>query len=222
MFLLYSASTFRLGRQIEYVRLNIAVNPMLPLRGTSSLMLSRVDLLYLWKATLTTLLWQKHSDFWVCDVDSCTLADGWSSFIRKRQSCSASVSLWIPVPRVFASGSSVASGSKTTPHSKQASHSMYSSYYIWLYILLCWTNQYVQNLVTLPDANELPDGKTLGIRTQSINTCRARLPLADEWWSSVSKSKRVNVTYSEVRMLLSEQRCQSCFSEIKQVNPAKH
>ena len=38
---------FRLGRQIEYVRLNIAVNPMLPLRGTSPLMLSRVDLLYL-------------------------------------------------------------------------------------------------------------------------------------------------------------------------------
>ena len=113
MFLLYSASTFRLGRQIEYVRLNIAVNPMLPLRGTSSLMLSRVDLLYLWKATLTTLLWQKHSDLWVCDVDSCTLADGWSSFIRKRQSCSASVSLWVPVPSVFASGSSFASGSKT-------------------------------------------------------------------------------------------------------------
>ena len=38
---------FRLGRHMEYVRLNIAVNPMLPLRGTSSLMLSRVDLLYL-------------------------------------------------------------------------------------------------------------------------------------------------------------------------------
>ena len=104
---------FRLGRQIEYVRLNIAVNPMLPLRGTSSLMLSRVDLLYLWKATLTTLLWQKHSDLWVCDVDSRTLADGWSSFIRKRQSCFASVSLWIPVPRVFASGNSFASGSRT-------------------------------------------------------------------------------------------------------------
>ena len=104
---------FRLGQQIEYVRLNIAVNPMWQLRSTSSLMLSRVDLLYLWKATLTTLLWQKHSDFWVCDVGSCTLADGWSSFIRKWQSCSVSVSLWIPVPRVFASGSSFASGSKT-------------------------------------------------------------------------------------------------------------
>ena len=102
-----------LGREVEYEHLNIAVNPMLPLRSTSSLMLSRVDLLYLWKATLTTLLWQKHSDLWVCDVDSCTLADGWSSFIRKRQSCSASVSLWVPVPRVFASGSSFASGSIT-------------------------------------------------------------------------------------------------------------
>ena len=105
--------TFRLGRQIEYVRLNIAVNPMLPLRSTSSLMLSRVDLLYLWKVVLTPLLWQKHSDFWVCDIYSCTLADGWSSFIRKWQSCSASVNLWNPMPRVFASGSSVASGSKT-------------------------------------------------------------------------------------------------------------
>ena len=45
---------------------------------------------------------------------------------------------------------------------------MNSSYYIRLYIMLCWTNQYVQNLVTLPDANELPDGKTLGIGTQSL------------------------------------------------------
>ena len=37
----------RLGRQVEYDHLNIAVDPMLPLRSTSSLMLSRVDLLYL-------------------------------------------------------------------------------------------------------------------------------------------------------------------------------
>ena len=40
---------------------------------------------------------------------------------------------------------------------------MYNSY-----IVLCWTNQYVQNMVTLPDANELPDGKTLDIGTQSL------------------------------------------------------
>ena len=26
----------------------------------------------------------------------------------------------------------------------------------------------MQNMVTLPDANELPDGKTLGIETQSL------------------------------------------------------
>ena len=45
---------------------------------------------------------------------------------------------------------------------------MYSSYYIRLYIMICWTNQYVQNLVTLPDANELPDGKTLGIGIQRL------------------------------------------------------
>ena len=102
-----------LGRQVEYERLNIAVNPMLPLRSTSSLMLSRVDLLYLWTVVLTPLLWQKHSDSWVCDVDSCTLADGWSSFIRKWQSCSASVKLWVPMPRVFSSGSSFTSGSVT-------------------------------------------------------------------------------------------------------------
>ena len=103
----------RLGRQVEYDRLNIAVNPKLPLWSTSSLMLSRVDLLYLWKVVLTPLLWQKHSDFWVCDVHSCTLADGWSLFIREWQSCSARVKLWNPMPRVFPSGSSFASGSVT-------------------------------------------------------------------------------------------------------------
>ena len=36
------------------------------------------------------------------------------------------------------------------------------------YILLCWTNQYVQNLITLPDATELPDAKTLGIGFQRL------------------------------------------------------
>ena len=35
-------------------------------------------------------------------------------------------------------------------------------------ILLCWTNQYVQNLITLPDATELPDAKTLGIGFQRL------------------------------------------------------
>ena len=76
-------------------------------------MLSRVDLPYLWKVVLTPLLWWKQSDFCVCGVYSCTLADGWSSFIRKWQSCSASVNLWIPMPRVFPSGSWFASGSVT-------------------------------------------------------------------------------------------------------------
>ena len=45
--------------------------------------------------------------------------------------------------------------------------------------MLCWTNQYVQNLVTLPDANELPDGKTLGIGFQSLTLaeqdCHSRM-----------------------------------------------
>ena len=110
---LFYTRLHRLLWQVEYERLNKAVNPMLPLRSTSSLMLSRVDLLYLWKVVLTPLLWQKHSDFRVCDIYSCTLADGWSSFIRKWQSCSASVNLWNPMPRVFASGSSFASASVT-------------------------------------------------------------------------------------------------------------
>ena len=34
--------------------------------------------------------------------------------------------------------------------------------------MICWTNQYVQNLVTLPDANALPDGKTLDIGIQRL------------------------------------------------------
>ena len=33
---------------------------------------------------------------------------------------------------------------------------------------LIFPNQYVQKLVTLPDANKLPDEKTLGIGTQSL------------------------------------------------------
>ena len=45
--------------------------------------------------------------------------------------------------------------------------------------MICWTNQYVQNLVTLPDANELPDGKTLGIGFQSLTLaeqdCHSRM-----------------------------------------------
>ena len=110
---LFYTRLHRLLWQVEYERLNKAVNPMLPLRSASSLMFSRVDLLYLWKVVLTPLLWQKHSDFWVCDVYSCTLADGWSSFIRKWKSCSASVKLWASMSRVFPSGSSFASGSVT-------------------------------------------------------------------------------------------------------------
>ena len=42
------------------------------------------------------------------------------------------------------------------------------------------TNKYVQNLVLLPDAKELPDASTLGIGFHKPNTCRARLPLPDE------------------------------------------
>ena len=110
---LFYTRLHRLLWQVEYERLNKAVNPMLPLRSASSLMFSRVDLLYLWKVVLTPLLWQKHSDFWVCDVHSCTLADGWSSFIRKWQSFSASVKFWVSMPRVFSSGSSFTSGSVT-------------------------------------------------------------------------------------------------------------
>ena len=47
------------------------------------------------------------------------------------------------------------------------------------YILLCWTNKYVQNLVLLPDANELPDANTLGTGIQPLTLaeqdCRFRM-----------------------------------------------
>ena len=39
---------------------------------------------------------------------------------------------------------------------------------------------YVQNLVTLPDENELQDEKTLGIKTQSLTLAEKGLPLANE------------------------------------------
>ena len=42
------------------------------------------------------------------------------------------------------------------------------------------TNKCVQNLIVLPDANELPDENTLWHWDSETNTCRARLPLPDE------------------------------------------
>ena len=45
--------------------------------------------------------------------------------------------------------------------------------------MICWTNQYVQNLVTLPDANELPDANILGTGIQPLTLaeqdCRFRM-----------------------------------------------
>ena len=78
--LLYIVSSSILSLGWWQCRLNIAVNPMLPLLINAPLMLSRVDLLYLWKATLTTLLWQKA--FWLLGICAfCLLYSCWRMII---------------------------------------------------------------------------------------------------------------------------------------------
>ena len=81
----------------------------------------------------------------------------------------------------------------------------------------------MQNLVSLPEANELPIVYALSTGTLRLNTCRTRLPLPvthDHPSARVQETERIYAQKSE--LLLSEQSCQSCFSEIKQVNPAEH
>ena len=91
------------------------------------------------------------------------------------------------------------------------------------YILLCWTNICVQNLVSLPMANELPIVNALCIAHIWTNTCRTKLLLPVAKIHPIASTRvrdRTNAQMSE--LLLSEQYCQSYFSELKQVNPAKH
>ena len=80
----------------------------------------------------------------------------------------------------------------------------------------------MQNLVTLPDANELPDAKTLGIGFQRLTLAEqdCHFRMNDDHPSARVQESTSHTQKSEC--LLSEQRCQDYFSEIKQVNPAKH
>ena len=78
----------------------------------------------------------------------------------------------------------------------------------------------MQNLVSLPEANELPI--VYALRT-GTNTCRTRLPLPVTQAHPSARVQETERTYAQKsELLLSEQSCQSCFSEIKQVNPAEH
>ena len=81
----------------------------------------------------------------------------------------------------------------------------------------------MQNLVLLPDANELPDANTLGTGIQRLTLaeqdCRFRMN-DDHPSARVQQTERTYAQKSEC--YLSKKSCQSCFSEIKQVNPAKH
>ena len=84
----------------------------------------------------------------------------------------------------------------------------------------------MQNLVLLPDANELPDANTLGTGIQRLTLAEqdCRFRMNNERCMMIIRQqdyKSQKYIYSEVRMLLSEQRCQDHFSEIKLVNPAK-
>ena len=80
----------------------------------------------------------------------------------------------------------------------------------------------MQNLVWLPEANELPI-------VNALSTGTLRLTLAEQGSRfrlhkliRQREYKRQNVHMLRSQLLLSEQSCQSCFSEIKQVNPAEH
>ena len=80
----------------------------------------------------------------------------------------------------------------------------------------------MQNLVSLPIANELPIVNALCTGTQT-NTCKNKVPTTGSINPSDSKYKSQNVQMLRCqKLLLTEQSCQSCFSEIKQVNPAEH
>ena len=78
------------------------------------------------------------------------------------------------------------------------------------YILLCWTNKYVQNLVLLPDANELPDANTLGTGIQRLTLAEqdCRFRMNNERCTMIIRQqdyKSQKYICSEVSMMLSEQ-----------------
>ena len=67
------------------------------------------------------------------------------------------------------------------------------------------TNKCVQNLVLLPDANELPDENSLGTGIQRLTLAEqdCRFRMNDDHPSA--RVQETKYTCSEVRMLLSEQ-----------------
>ena len=84
-------------------------------------------------------------------------------------------------------------------------------------ILLCWTNICVQNLDSLPIANELPIVNTLCITHTWTNTCRTKLLLLVAKIHPIASTRvtdRTNAQMSE--LLLSEQYWQSYF-RVKQL-----
>ena len=84
----------------------------------------------------------------------------------------------------------------------------------------------MQNLVLLPDANELPDANIRGTGIQRLTLAEqdCRFWMNNERCTMIIRQqdyKSQKYICSEVSMMLSEQSGLNCFSEIKQVNPAK-